>query len=31
MQRKVIVAGSHGVIGRAAAVRLTSQPDTIMG
>jgi nucleoside-diphosphate-sugar epimerase len=28
MQRKVLVAGSHGVIGRAAAIRLAGQPDT---
>ncbi|EWY38285.1 epimerase [Skermanella stibiiresistens SB22] len=28
MQRKIIVAGSHGVIGRAAALRLAGQPDT---
>jgi nucleoside-diphosphate-sugar epimerase len=28
MQRKIIVTGSHGVIGRAAAMRLAGQPDT---
>ncbi len=28
MRRKVIVAGVYGVIGRAAAIRLASQPDT---
>ncbi len=27
-QRTVLVAGAHGVIGRAAAIRLASQPDT---
>jgi nucleoside-diphosphate-sugar epimerase len=28
MHRKVLVAGAHGVIGRAAAIRLAAQPDT---
>ena len=28
MHRKVLVAGAHGVIGRAAALRLSAQPDT---
>ena len=28
MHRKVLVAGAHGVIGRAAALRLADQPDT---
>lgn len=28
MQRKVLVAGAQGVIGRAAATRLAAQPDT---
>ncbi|MGH1588795.1 SDR family oxidoreductase [Methylobacterium phyllosphaerae] len=28
MQRKVLVAGAQGVIGRAAAIRLAAQPDT---
>ena len=27
MNRKVLIAGAHGVIGRAAAIRLASQPD----
>lgn len=27
MQRKIIVTGSHGVIGRAAAIRLAGQTD----
>jgi nucleoside-diphosphate-sugar epimerase len=28
MNRRVLIAGAHGVIGRAAAMRLASQPDT---
>lgn len=27
MDRKVLIAGAHGVIGRAVAIRLASQPD----